>query len=64
MLVGKLITLPNAYSRFGQIKNADGVAYTVEPSQIPKDAKQGDTFAYKVEIWENDSGIAYNLEEN
>ncbi len=64
MRIGKLLNLPDEYTRFARIKDNDGVGYTVDPSQLPKDAEEGTEYAYKVEIWENDSGIAYNLEEN
>lgn len=64
MRVGQLISLPNSYSQFGRIKDEDGRAYTVEKGQIPGGAKVGDNFAYKVEIWGNDSGVAFDLKED
>ena len=57
MRVGQIISLPDDYSQFGRIKDEDGRAYTVEKGQIPSNAKVGDNFAYKVEIWSNDSGL-------
>ena len=64
MRVGTLLSLPNEFSRYGRIKDNDGTAYTVDPSVIPEDADVDDSFAYKVEIWENDSGLVYKLEES
>ena len=63
MRVGTLLALPNEYSRFGRIKDQDGTSYTVDPSLIPEDAQVDDRFAYRVEIWENDSGLVYQIEE-
>lgn len=64
MRVGTLVSVPSVYSRFGRIVDASGASYTVEASQVPEDAQAGDDFAYRVEIWENDSGLAYDLEED
>lgn len=61
MRVGQLVNLPNEYSRFGQIKDQYGVAYTVEAGQLPDDAEFDKDYAYKVEIWGNDSGLAYDV---
>jgi hypothetical protein len=63
MRVGQLVSLPNEYSRFAQIKDDYGVAYTVDPGQLPKDAEMDTDYAYRVEIWGNDSGMAYELEK-
>ncbi len=63
MRVGTIIGLPDAYSRYARIKDKDGVAYTVEPGEVPENAKLGDDFAYKVEIWSNDGGLAHSLKE-
>ena len=64
MRLGTLLSLPNDFSRYGRIKDRDGTAYTVDPSVIPDGAEVDDQFAYKVEIWENDSGLVYELEED
>jgi hypothetical protein len=63
MRVGTLLATPNDYSHYGRIKDETGVAYSVEAGDIPKGAKIGDKFAYKVEIWGGDGGIAYELEK-
>ena len=51
------------YTQYARIKDDDGRAYTVDPGYLPKGAEVGDEMAYKVEIWGNDSGLAYDLEE-
>ena len=63
MKLGTLVSLPNEYSRFGRIRDAYGVTYSVEEGHVPPDAKEGDELAYKVEIWGNDSGLAYQLKK-
>ena len=63
MRLGKVISLPNEYSRFGRILDGTGVGYTVEAGDIPEGVDIGDEYAYKVVIWGNDSGIAYDLRE-
>ncbi|MBP6217547.1 MAG: hypothetical protein KA436_03050 [Oligoflexales bacterium] len=63
MQVGTLIARPDQYSHFGRLRDTYGNQYTVESSQIPQGSDVGDKLAYKVEIWGNESGIAYNLEE-
>ena len=61
MRVGQLISLPNSYSQYARIKDDTGRAYTVEKGEVPAGAEVGDSFAYKVEIWSNDSGLAHSL---
>lgn len=63
MRLGTIISTPNEYSRFGRILDGSGVGYTVESGDIPEDAEDGDEYAYKVELWGNESGLAYNLRE-
>ncbi len=64
MRVGTVLSLPNTYSQFARIKDANGVSYTADPSVLPKNIKEGDDVAYKVEIWSNDSGLVYQAEED
>ena len=64
MRIGTIISLPDAYSRFGRIKDDDGGAYTVDPSDIPSSTSMGDRFAYKVELTSGDGGLAYGLTED
>ena len=63
MRAGVLVSLPGEYSRFGRIQDSYGVAYSVPAEEIPQGVKEGDKLAYKVEIWGNDSGLAYNLKK-
>jgi hypothetical protein len=63
MRLGTVISLPNEYSRFGRILDQHGVGYTVEENDLPKNISEGDEVAYKVEIWGNDSGLAYNVKK-
>ncbi len=62
MRIGKIIALPDAYSRFARVSDETGTGFTADAGDIPKGAKLGDDVAYKVEIWGNDSGLAYELE--
>ena len=64
MRIGQLIGVPDAYTQYARIKDEDGLPFTVEPGEVPKGAKLGDNFAYKVDIWTNDSGLAYGLRED
>lgn len=64
MRVGTLLSLPNEYSKFARIKDADGTSYTADPSVLPKGVKEGSDLAYKVEIWSNDSGLVYEAKED
>ena len=59
----KIISLPDEYSHYGRITDRTGLGYTVESGELPENADVGDSFAYKVELWGNDSGLAYDLEE-
>ena len=61
MRVGSLIAVPDDFSRFGRIIDDYGVAYTVDPSELPKGAEVGDQYAYKVDLWGNDSGLGVAL---
>ena len=62
MRIGTLISVPNEYSRFGRIIDDYGIAYTVDPSELPDDPDTGDRFAYKVDLWGNDSGLGVDLD--
>ncbi|NRA43352.1 MAG: hypothetical protein HRU09_00170 [Oligoflexales bacterium] len=64
MRVGTVISAPNEYSRFGRILDGTGVGYTVEAGDLPEEVEEGDELAYKVEIWGNDSGLAFDLQED
>ncbi len=64
MRVGQLVSLPDEYSRFARIHDEYGVSYTVDPSHIPEDADMDKDYSYRVEIWGNDSGLAYDLAED
>jgi len=63
MRIGTVISVPDKFSQYGRIKDDSGNAYTVEPGQLSEETKPGDEFAYRVEIWGNDSGVAYDLEK-
>ena len=64
MKLGTVTALPNEYSRFGRIQDHYGLSYTVEQGEIPEDLDEGDDVAYRVEIWGNDSGLAYDVHED
>ena len=61
MRLGTLVSVPNQFSRFGRVMDGYGVGYTVERGDLPDDAQVGDEVGYKVELWGNDSGLAYDL---
>ena len=62
MRIGHILSLPDTtYTAFGRIKDEYGSGYTIEPGEIPEDADIGDEFAYKVDLWGNDSGLGYGL---
>jgi hypothetical protein len=63
MRIGSIISLPNEYSQFARIKDEEGLGYTVDPGEIPKEVRLGDQFAYKVDLFGNDSGLAYGLKD-
>ncbi len=63
MRVGTVLSLPNEYTRFARVQDADGNSYTADPSVLPKGVKEGSELAYKVEIWSNDSGLVYEAEK-
>ncbi|WP_176736391.1 hypothetical protein [Oligoflexus tunisiensis] len=60
MRIGTVLSLPNEYSRFARVQDADGSSYTADPSVLPEGVKEGSELAYKVEIWGNDSGLVYD----
>ena len=64
MKLGTIVTLPNEHSRFGKIADSRGNTYTVEEGDIPEGTEVGDEYAYRVEIWGNDSGIAHDLRDD
>lgn len=62
---GTVLSLPNEYSRYARVHDEEsGIGFTVEPHKIPDDTEEDDDLAYKVEIWENDSGLVYWAEED
>ena len=61
--MGTVTAMPNEYSRFARIRDGSGVGYTVEVGDMPDGVEEGDELAYKVEIWGNDSGLAYDLDD-
>ena len=64
MRIGKIISMPNEYTQYARIREPDGRSYTVDKGELPKGAKEGSEYAYKVEIYGNDSGLAYNLKDD
>ena len=64
MRVGTILSLPDEYTHFGRIKDKDGTAYTVESGALPDGADLGDEYAYKVEVWGNDSGLVYHINDD
>lgn len=64
MRYGTVISVPNDYSNFARVRDENGLGYTVEPRHLLEDTEVDDDVAYKVELWENDSGLIYSMEED
>ncbi len=65
MRLGTIIAMPNEYSNYARVRdNVTGSAHTVDKGELPKDAQEGSEYAYKVEIWSNDSGLAHTFSED
>jgi hypothetical protein len=64
MRTGTIIGLPDTYTRFARIKDDNGMSYTVDPSELPEDADVGNEYAYKLDLWSNDSGLGYSLRDD
>ena len=63
MRIGTVLSMPDDYTQFARVKDENGMAYTADPSILPKGAREGSELAYKVEIWGNDSGLVYDAEK-
>lgn len=62
---GTMIAVPNDYSRFARVLDDDsGIGYTIEPLHLPEEIEDDTDVAYKVEIWENDSGLVHFVDED
>lgn len=61
MRIGTVSSLPDGYSRYARIHDDNGSSYTVDPAELPKNASVGDEVAYKLDLWANDSGLAYGV---
>lgn len=64
MRLATVLSVPGEYSRFGRVIDEFGTGYTVDPTEMPEDIDVDDDVAYRVEIWGNDSGLAYDLVED
>ena len=63
MRVGTMVAIPNEYSQYGRIVDEFGTGFSIEAGDVPEKAEPGKKYAYKVEIWSGDSGLAYDLKE-
>lgn len=63
MRIGTIIGLPDAYTQYARIRDENGTAYTVDPGELPKDAKIDKSYAYKLDLWAGDSGLGYELKD-
>ena len=61
MPVGKIVDIPNNYSSYARVRDENGEEYTVHSSEVPESAEDGDSFAYHVDVWQNESGNATTL---
>lgn len=61
MRIGTIVNLPRGSGEYARVRDESGSDYTVHASEIPEDAKEGDDFAYLVDIWSNPSGAAATL---
>ena len=64
MRVGTIIGGPSGYTRFAMIRDQRGDTHTIDTGELPDGAEVGDEFAYKVELYSNNGGLAYNLKED
>ena len=67
MRIGSLISIPDEYTHFATIQDmTDGSVFTVHPSIIPEDLDPDidDEFAYRVDVWENGSGLIVDLDND
>ena len=63
MPIGTIISSPNTYSAYAQVRDEFGGGYTVHQSEIPDDLEDGDEYAYHVDVWNNPSGTVTTLRE-
>jgi len=61
MTIGKIISTANQHTGYARVRDEYGEEYTVHDSELPKDAKSGDDFAYYVDIWNHSGGNATTL---
>lgn len=65
MRIGTIHSLPDSYTQWAKIKDEEsGVNYTVSPKHLKDGADVGDSYAYKVELFDNDGGLVYFAEED
>ena len=64
MLIGTIVGIPDAYTKFARIHDGNGSSYTIDPGELPEGADLGDDFAYKLDLWGNDSGLAHSLRDD
>lgn len=64
MKIGNIVSLPNRFTEWAQIRDkVTGAIYTVSSKLLDKNVQEGDQYAYKVELWENESGLVYQAEK-
>ena len=64
MQIGKIVDLPGDYSSYARVRDENNNEYTVHGSEIPADSREGEDFAYYVDVWQNKSGNTTTLHSN
>ena len=64
MAIGKIVGLPPGSSQYARVRDEYGSEYSVKKEEIPKEARPGDDFAYRVDVFYNESGLATTLKND
>lgn len=65
MRTGSITSIPDDYTNFAKIRDSkSNITYTVPSNKLPEDVDVGDEYAYKVDLWGNDSGLVYYARED
>ena len=52
MPVGTIVDMPNAISAYARVRSEHGHEYTVRADELDPSMKEGDTMAYRVDVWQ------------
>lgn len=63
MPYGTIVDVPNEYSGYARVRSEHGEEYTVHGSEVPVETAEGDSFAYHVDVWQNQSSNTTTLRQ-